>query len=354
MIDTNRLWRGVVNEIAPGVWYVPALMANLYFVGQRGGPWVMVDAGTPGTGLRIRAAVKEVFGDQRPSAIVLTHGHFDHVGSLRELADEWDVPVFAHPLEFPYLDGRDNYPPPDPTVGGFMAQLSRFFPKRGINVAHRLRPFLVDNTIPFMPGWRTVHTPGHTAGHISLFRDDDRTLIAGDAVITIDQQNAAKLLSQKRELHGPPSYFTPDWGAAHESIRRLAELRPTTVATGHGLPMSGADVADKLTSLAETFQPPLHGRYVNTPAVTNERGVVSVPPAPRDPVPIYAAGIAVAAAGVLLLASRRRRSHDTYASAEMMPVYEEGEYFESAESGDQAALPASRDDMAYDIFGRKP
>ena len=41
-----------------------------------------------------------------------------------------------------------------------------------------------------MPGWRWVHTPGHTAGHVSLFRDADRTLIAGDAFVTTKQESA--------------------------------------------------------------------------------------------------------------------------------------------------------------------
>jgi glyoxylase-like metal-dependent hydrolase (beta-lactamase superfamily II) len=228
------------------------------------------------------------------------------VGALRELADEWDAPVFAHPLEFPYLDGRASYPPPDPTVGGFMAQLSRMFPRKGINVGHRLRPVLIDNTVPHMPGWRVVHTPGHSPGHISLFRDSDRTLIAGDAVITIDQEHVTKVFSQAREIHPPPLYFTIDWDRALESIRALAHLRPRTLATGHGLPMSGEDIANLLSDFALRFHRPARGRYVNSPALTDENGVRYVPPAPRDPVPLYAAGIALAAAGLTLLGSRRR------------------------------------------------
>src|SRR3954453_13057004 len=173
MTDPNHIDRARVNEIAPGVWYVPALMANLYFIGRSGDPWVMIDAGVDGTTGWIRSGAQSVYGDQKPQAIVLTHGHFDHIGALQELAERWDVPVFAHPLEMPYLDGRDNYPPPDPTVGGFMAQLSRVFPKKGINIGHRLRAMLIDNSVPHMPGWRMVHTPGHAPGHVSLFRDED-------------------------------------------------------------------------------------------------------------------------------------------------------------------------------------
>lgn len=305
MVDPNRLIRGTVNEIAPGVHYVPALMSNLYFVGDSDG-WVMVDAGSPGTATRIRMAATELFGDRKPDAIVLTHGHFDHVGALRELSDAWDVPVFAHPLEFPYLDGRDNYPPADPTVGGFMAQLSRVFPSKGINVSHRLRAVMMDNTVPFMPGWRVLHTPGHAPGHMSLFRESDRTLIAGDAIITIDQEHATKIMSQERQIHPPPLYFTIDWDLATDSICKLSQLRPRTIAAGHGLPMSGDDVADALTNFAARFRRPARGRYVSSPALADEQGVYFVPPAPRDMVPVYAAGAALAAAGLMLLGARRR------------------------------------------------
>jgi glyoxylase-like metal-dependent hydrolase (beta-lactamase superfamily II) len=348
MFDPNQLVRGSVNEIAPGVFYVPALMANLYFVGDQNG-WVMVDAGTPGTATRIRMAANTVFGDRKPDAIVLTHGHFDHVGALRELAESWDVPVFAHPLEFPYLDGRDDYPPPDPTVGGFMAQLSRMFPKKGINVGHRLRPVMIDNTVPHMPGWRVVHTPGHAPGHISLFRDSDRTLIAGDAVITIDQEHAGKVLSQQREIHPPPLYFTIDWDQATASVGKLAQLRPRVLATGHGLPMAGEEVADLLSDFAARFRRPAKGRYVETPAVANAEGVQYIPPAPRDMVPVYAAGAALAAAGLMLLGSRRRGADRASASGLMSG---------SLPAPDASTIPSGEPvpvrRMVYDIYGRKP
>lgn len=340
-MDPNQIIRGSVNEIAPGVYYVPALMANLYFVGDKN-DWVMVDAGAPGTTNRIRIAAEDTFGDRKPSAIVLTHGHFDHVGALRELADEWDVPIFAHALEFPYLDGRDDYPPPDPTVGGFMAQLSRVFPKKGINVGDRLRPLMIDNTIPRMPGWRFVHTPGHSPGHVSLFRDSDRTLIAGDAVITIDQEHATKVFTQVRQIHSPPIYYTIDWDLATSSVQKLAQLRPQTLATGHGLPISGDDVADMLSNFAENFQRPARGRYVSSPALANEQGVSYVPPAPRDPVPMYVAGVALAAAGLMLLGARRRSN---------ARAQESGLLTGSMAATDRASIAGSEDkDYAYDEY----
>jgi len=74
-----------------------------------------------------------------PEAIYLTHGHFDHAGSALELAERWDVPIFAHRLELPYLTGRSGYPPPDPTIGGAFAFLSRFMPYRTRDLRDRIR-----------------------------------------------------------------------------------------------------------------------------------------------------------------------------------------------------------------------
>ena len=67
----------------------------------------------------IEGAAKDRFGEgSRPACILLTHGHIDHIGALETLADQWETPVYAHPLERPYLDGTAAYPPPHPTVGG--------------------------------------------------------------------------------------------------------------------------------------------------------------------------------------------------------------------------------------------
>ncbi len=147
-------------------------LVNVYFVGQPGagdGAWVLVDAGLPGTADQIARAAEEYFGPgSRPAAIVLTHGHFDHRGGLRELAERWDVPVYAHELELPYLTGRSDYPPPDPTVGGGMARISFIYPRRPIDLGPRARALPADGTVPDLPGWRAIHTPGHSRGHCAL------------------------------------------------------------------------------------------------------------------------------------------------------------------------------------------
>ena len=215
----------------------------------------------------MQKAVWERFGEgEAPKEIILTHGHFDHAGALSELLKRWDVPIYAHPLELPHLAGRTDYPPPDPTVGeGAMALLSFTYPNGASDFGARARPLPDDGSVPFMPGWRWVHTPGHTAGHVSLFRDDYRCLRAGAAIVTVKQESLYAVATQKEEIHGPPAYFTPDWEAARQSVERLRGLSPAIAATGHGRPMRGAALAEGLARLSEHFDRnavPARGKYV--------------------------------------------------------------------------------------------
>lgn len=299
--------------------YLRTAVSNLYLVGEPGAGdrgWVLVDAGMPGFAGRIVHAAGERFGrGARPSAIVLTHGHFDHVGTVRELAALWEVPVYVHELELPYVTGRSPYPPPDPTVGGgALAAMSWLFPRGPIDLGGRAKVLPLDGSVPGMPGWTWIHTPGHTPGHVALFRDMDHVLIAGDAFVTTRQESALAVLAQREEVHGPPAYFTPDWISARRSVEALAALEPELAATGHGVPMRGVRLKEGLRRLARDFESlavPDHGRYVRTPAFADRGGVVSVPPVTADERARVLLGLGAAvAAGLAVgaLARERRRT----------------------------------------------
>ena len=253
-------------------------IVNVVFVGAPGAGqrnWVLIDTGISGTtSTLIRSAEARYGADVRPAAIVMTHGHFDHVGGLPELAEQWDVPVYAHPLELPFLNGSQSYPPPDPTVGGgMMSALSPLFPRTPVDVGARLRPLPDDGSVPHMAGWRWINTPGHSPGHVSFWRDADRAVIAGDAFITTAQESAYAAATQEPELHGPPKYFTPDWVSARASVERLAALEPELALTGHGPPLRGPAMRQALHRLAREFDEvavPAEGRYVPEALQRNE------------------------------------------------------------------------------------
>lgn len=297
---------GGLQELTPDVARVLLVMVNAYLVGRRDGPWVLVDAGLPGQARTLLRVARERFGDRPPEAIVLTHGHFDHIGALRDLLEVWNVPVYAHRLELPYLTGRSAFPPPDVTVGGgLMALSSPLFPPGPFDFGDRVRELPTDGSIPGMPGWRWLHTPGHSPGHVSLWREEDGTLIVGDAFVTTPQESMLGALTQfPKEVRRPPAYYTPDWERARESVRRLSALRPNVAATGHGSPMWGKLLRAELAVLAARFDEiarPARGRYVFRPALTDENGVRELPPVPpRDPKAPRRVGAAVAGLGVLM------------------------------------------------------
>ena len=145
-----------------------------------------------------------------------------------------------------------------------------------------------------------LHTPGHCAGHAAFYRESDRTLLAGDALATVNMDSYLALTRasvapahQTPTLNTAGAPFISDWAAYGRSVRTLSALDPAVLACGHGAPMNGAEVAGALERFAANFRPPPHGRYVAEPARADERGVDWLPPAPADPFPflVGAAGI---------------------------------------------------------------
>ena len=277
-------------QVAQGVWGMKNVFVNVYMIANRRGVangWVLVDAGLKTSAKKIIQMAENLFGmGTRPKAIVLTHGHSDHTGSIKQLLKHWPVPVYAHELELPYLTGLSGYPPADPTVGGgLMSLLSVFFRTKPIDLGKRVKAIDMLEGIAELPEWRVIHTPGHTPGHVSLFLPLNTTLIAGDALATTNTASAICVLAYLKQLSGPPKYITTDWQAAEASVKKLAELQPRIIAPGHGPVMRGRELST-LPHFAANFKQeavPKSGRYVNNPVVADENGVQYIPPFKTTP-----------------------------------------------------------------------
>ncbi|WP_066278607.1 MBL fold metallo-hydrolase [Arthrobacter sp. OY3WO11] len=245
--------------VARGVYQLPTgrkQMASHVYLVRSGQGWVLVDAGWPSAEQSIVAAAESLFGSgTRPAAIVLTHIHPDHAGCAPALARRWSVPVYVHPAELPQAAGTllDEYASPlDRRV---LRPLLKVLPEgsmRAADMTDLVRPFDPAAGVPGLQDWTCVETPGHTPGHIALFRESDGVLLTGDAVLTTDLNSLSGLFSGATRVSGPPWIATWDWALAMASVAVLAGLRPRVLASGHGRAMSGPTAARQLEEYAAT------------------------------------------------------------------------------------------------------
>lgn len=193
---------------------LPPYAINVYLAGE-----VLIDAGTRHAAGRI---LRQLEG-HRVTAHALTHAHADHQGSSHEVCEKLDIPLWCGEHDAPAVeDGRIRARMPGHPLNSL---IGRVWPGPPHPVARRLRE---EDSVA---GFQVLDTPGHSAGHVSYWRESDRTLICGDVFTNIDT------LTGLPGLHEPRALFTPDPQRNRQSMRRLAELEPALVCFGHGRPL---------------------------------------------------------------------------------------------------------------------
>lgn len=249
------------RAIADDVWVLVLgrrpIDTNVYLV-RSGTSWVLVDTGWPGNAPAIRRAAENLFGPGvGPAAILLTHIHLDHSGSVMALVAEWDAPVFVHPRELPLAGGyRPEFA--NPLDRAVILPLMHLLPRRA-----RARA-LTDDQLPSvvraldpaahppgLPDWSCVPVPGHTPGSVAFHRARDRLVVTGDALLTVDLRSLRGLVLGRTALAAPLGFTSWDAAETERSIAALAELSPRGLAPGHGRPLAGPSVPHDLRSLAD-------------------------------------------------------------------------------------------------------
>ncbi|HEX2086346.1 MAG TPA: MBL fold metallo-hydrolase [Solirubrobacteraceae bacterium] len=207
-----------MKEVAEGVWQVPLMPrngVNAWLVGE-----VIVDAGYAVSGRKVVEALR----GREVTVHAITHAHPDHVGGSAHVCRELGVPFWCPAGDAAAV--RDGKSVGAESRISFLLDRARSF--EPVAIARELREG------DEVAGFRVLDVPGHSPGHVALWREGDRVLIGGDVFFNLS------LKTLRYGLREPPGPFTVDPARNRESMRRLAGLEPSVACFGHGPPVTDA------------------------------------------------------------------------------------------------------------------
>lgn len=247
--------------LAPGVWRLTTPLpfrpreVHAYLLEVEGNGFVLVDGGvdTEEAWTALDAGVREIAGGWEQVRVQLvTHMHMDHIGLARRVRATSGAPLLMHRLDAERYAHAEAHPEEEADYR------DRLLRENGapealitaINEGHRQAAAPIPSAatvellegdrgaLPGIPGWSFVWTPGHTAGHISLLRESDRLLVAGDAVLP----HITPTIGVNRQRLNPVGDYL-------DALERLKQLEPTAILPGHGEPI--AEPLERLWELQE-------------------------------------------------------------------------------------------------------
>ena len=228
-----------LDQVLDWLWCLRTPIVQAYAVRERDG-FNLIDASTAGQDAAILETLAGIDGraidDVRVYELLLTHGHDDHTGSAAALAARTGAGVITSRDEAPVMTGER--PAPAPQLADWEVPL---FEQVTPNVPPA-RPVVPARIVADGDrlGWQhdavIVAAPGHTPGHVAAWFEEERVLVAGDALAS----------HEGRPMVG---VFNADPVTAAATARQLATLDARVACFGHGEPLR----SDAATRLAEAL-----------------------------------------------------------------------------------------------------
>jgi len=221
-------------EVIPGVHEINTRVARSYLLVND--EITLIDTGMPGSAGTIFDYVKNVIKRQPEDikTIIITHHHFDHVGSLYKIKNLTGAKVAIHKDDADFINGKSSHE--GPAFLKFMVKL--------LEIIYRSKPVEADIILKDgdqMGDYRVIHTPGHTQGSICLYNPNNKVIFVGD-----------NLIYDKGVIKGPGERLIPDSENYKKSMEKLAQLDIEVILCGHSEPVT-SDASLKLNEYVKTL-----------------------------------------------------------------------------------------------------